>query len=79
MQQFGRHHGMITGVTSPPSSKLRPPSELIAWAGPDYTDMANLFGAACREYQARPAYRVDGTWITYATACAWLPHRGVAP
>jgi acyl-CoA synthetase (AMP-forming)/AMP-acid ligase II len=28
--------------------------------------MASLFGAACREYQARPAYRVDGTWITYA-------------
>ena len=57
---------MSTGVTSPPSSKLRPPSELIAWAGPDHTDMASLFGAACREYKARPAYRVDGTWITYA-------------
>jgi acyl-CoA synthetase (AMP-forming)/AMP-acid ligase II len=28
--------------------------------------MASLFGAACREYRARPAYRVDGKWITYA-------------
>jgi molybdopterin-guanine dinucleotide biosynthesis protein B len=27
--------------------------------------MASLFGAACREYRARPAYRVDGKWITY--------------
>ena len=57
---------MSIGVTSPASSKLRPPSELVRWAGPDLTDMASLFGAACREYQARPAYRVDGTWITYA-------------
>ena len=32
--------------------------------------MAGLFGAACREYQARPAYRVDGTWITYADCAA---------
>ena len=28
--------------------------------------MASLFVTACREYQARPAYRVNGTWITYA-------------
>src|SRR5262249_4685159 len=52
--------------TSPASSRLRPLSELVRWAGPDLTNMASLFGAACREYQARPAYRVDGRWITYA-------------
>ena len=28
--------------------------------------MARLFEAACREYHARPAYRVDDAWITYA-------------
>jgi non-ribosomal peptide synthetase-like protein len=57
-------HRLRTGASSA-ASKLRPLSELVRWAGPDLTDMASLFRAACREYQARPAYRVDGTWITY--------------
>jgi non-ribosomal peptide synthetase-like protein len=61
---------MSTGVASPASSRLRPPAELVRWAAPNLTDMAVLFGAACREYQARPAYRVDGTWITYADCAA---------
>ena len=69
--RFYRALGMLLShrlraATSPASSKLRPLSELVRWAGPDLADMASLFGAACREYQARPAYRVDGTWITYA-------------
>ena len=69
--RFYRALGMLLShrlraTTSPASFKLRPLSELVRWAGPDLTDMASLFGAACREYQARPAYRVDGTWITYA-------------
>ena len=83
--RFYRALGMLLShrlraVTSPASSKLRPPSELVRWAGPDLTDMASLFGAACREYQTRPAYRVDGTWITYADCrCSCFPYRGVAP
>jgi len=35
--------------------------------------MAGVFAAACREYEARPAYRVGGDWITYAEC-----HRRVA-
>jgi len=55
----------VPGVTTRTPSELRPPGELVAWAGPDVTDMASVFGAACREYLARPAYRVDDMWITY--------------
>ena len=69
--RFYRALGMLLShrlraTTSPASFKLRPLSELVSWAGPHLTEMASLFGAACREYRARPAYRVDGKWITYA-------------
>ena len=69
--RFYRALGMLLShrlraATSPASSSLRPLSELVRWARPDLTDMASLFGAACQEYRARPAYRVDGAWITYA-------------
>ena len=69
----------LRATTSPASSKLRPPSELVRWAGPDLTDMASLFGAACREYQARPAYRVDGT-VDHIRRLrrSCFPYRGVA-
>ena len=48
---------MSTAVTSTTSSDLRPAAELVGWAGPELTEMASL-RAACREYQARAAYRV---------------------
>ncbi|MGA8261342.1 MAG: alpha-hydroxy-acid oxidizing protein [Arenicellales bacterium] len=69
--RFYRALGMLLSyrlrtATLPEPSKLRPVSELVGWASPVSTDMASLFDAACREYQARPAYRVNGTWITYA-------------
>ena len=57
---------MSIGVASPASSRLRSPSELVAWVGPELTDMASLFEAACRQYHARLAYRMDDAWITYA-------------
>jgi non-ribosomal peptide synthetase-like protein len=40
---------------------------------PDFTDMAALFAATCREYASRSAYRVGGEWITYAD-CAVRVH-----
>ena len=60
--RFYRALGMLLShrlraTTSPASFKLRPLSELVSWAGPHLTEMASLFGAACREYRARPAYR----------------------
>jgi CRP-like cAMP-binding protein len=39
----------LRATTSPASLKLRPLCELVSWAGPDLTEMASLFGAACRE------------------------------
>ena len=69
--RFYRALGMLLShrlraTSSPASSSFRPTSELVRWAGPDLTDMASLFEAACQQYQVRPAYRVRGTWITYA-------------
>ena len=69
--RFYRALGMLLShrlrtATSPSSSKLRHPSELVRFAHPGLTDMASLFVAACREYHSRPAYQVDGKWITYA-------------
>src|SRR5438093_2292568 len=45
--RFYRALGMLLShrlrtTTLPAPSKLRPPSELVRWAGPDLTDMANL-------------------------------------
>ena len=69
--RFYRALGMLLShrlraAASPASFSLRPASELVRWAGPNLTDMASLFAAACREHQVRPAYRVDGRWMTYA-------------
>jgi CRP/FNR family transcriptional regulator, cyclic AMP receptor protein len=69
--RFYRALGMLLShrlraTTSRASPELRPPSELVKWATPDLADMASLFRAACREYQARRAYRVDDAWILYA-------------
>jgi fatty-acyl-CoA synthase len=35
-----------------------------------YSDMADLFVAACDKHRAQPAYKVDGKWITYADCAA---------
>ena len=40
--------------------------ELVRWAGPELADMASLFGCCLSGVPGAPAYRVDGTWITYA-------------
>src|SRR4030095_768038 len=57
-------------TTSLPSPRLRAPSELISRVRPEFTDMASLFTAACREYRMRRAYRVDDAWITYEDCAA---------
>src|SRR5262245_6326692 len=68
--RFYRALGMLLShrlrATTSPGSFKRPLSDLVTWAGLHLTEMASLFGAACREHRARPAYRVDGKWITYA-------------
>ena len=43
-----------------------PPLEvLLPWAPEGSTDLAELFDIACREHADRPAYEVDGAWISY--------------
>jgi 4-hydroxymandelate oxidase len=58
-------HRLRTRNSFPPANP-RAPSELVRLGDPALADMASLFVAACHEYSARPAYRVDGEWITYA-------------
>ena len=69
--RFYRALGMLLShrlrvATSAPPPTLRDPAELVRLGDPARTDMASLFVAACHEYSSRPAYRVDGEWITYA-------------
>src|SRR3984893_880857 len=42
------------------------PRDMPLLRDPDLTDMTKLFAAACREFSARPAYRVGPKWINYA-------------
>jgi CRP/FNR family cyclic AMP-dependent transcriptional regulator len=56
----------LRATTSPTPSELRKPYELLRLGDPARTDMGSLFVAACHEYSSRPAYKVDGEWITYA-------------
>ena len=47
---------------------IEPPplNRLLPWTPTGSTDLAELFEIACREHADRPAYEVDGAWISYA-------------
>jgi non-ribosomal peptide synthetase-like protein len=41
-------------------------------------DMASLFSAACSRFASRPAYQLDGAWITYADCNARVSNMAVS-
>ena len=52
-------------------ANARNTSSLPGWLlDPNLEDMATMFAVSCREYGTRPAYRVNGDWITYADCAA---------
>ena len=55
-----RERNVPAAVEPPPLDRLLP------WAPTGSTDLAELFEIACREHADRPAYEVDGAWISYA-------------
>src|ERR1700722_17065170 len=53
-----------SGRTAPAGAGLLQPEDI------ERGDMAACFFAACDKYGARPAYKIDGRWISYADCAA---------
>ena len=82
--RFYRALGMLLShrlraATSPASSKLRPLSELVRWAGPDLTEMASLF-VRCLPGVSGAAGLPGGRQVDHVRRLrrSCFPYRGVA-